>query len=349
VHPEQSPEPQRSHRKEGSVAVTVTTPRRPRRPARPSPPAADAPLFVGVDVSKARLDVCLGDGSPPLSAGNDRRGVAALVRRLRRRRVGLLALEATGGYERALLRGLLGAGVPVARVNPLRVRRFAQSRGTLAKTDRLDAAVLADFARANAAALRPVRPAGENADMLRELTARRRQLVEQCTANRCQMEHATHKAVRDSVRRTVAHLQREVALVEAEIQRLIDADAALAGRQKKLLSVTGVGPRVSRVLVSELPELGLLDRRRIAALVGVAPFNDDSGARAGPRHIRGGRATVRAALYMTTLVAVRHDPVMRAHYQRLKAAGKPKKVALVACMRKKLNHLTSLLRDKEQS
>jgi transposase len=339
VHPEQSQEPQRSHRKEGSVAVKTAVSR----------VSAPAPLFVGVDVSKARLDVCLGDGSAPLPLPNDGRGVASLLRRLRRRPVGLLAVEATGGYERPLVRGLLGAGVPVARVNPLRVRRFAQSRGVLAKTDRADASVLSDFARANADALRPLAPAGENAGMLRELTARRRQLVEQCVANRCQREHATLKAVRDSVDRTVRHLRAEIESVEEEIQKLIDGDAALAARRKKLLSVKGVGPRVSAVLVSELPELGTLDRRRIAALVGVAPFNDDSGNRAGPRHIRGGRATVRAALYMATLVAVRHDPVMRDHYQRLRANGKPKKVALVACMRKKLNHLTSLLREKDQT
>ena len=316
--------------------------------ARPRPRRPPAPLFVGVDVSKGRLDVCLGDGSAPLPLPNDRRGVGALVRRLRRRPVALVALESTGGYERALVRALLRARVPVARVNPLRVRRFAQSRGVLAKADPLDASVLSDFARANADALRPLQPPGENAEMLRELTARRRQLVEQCVANRGQREHATLKAVRDSVDRTVKHLRGEIALLEAEIQRLIDADAALAARQKKLLSVKGVGRRVSAVLVSELPELGELDRRKIAALVGVAPFNDDSGGRSGPRHIRGGRGTVRAALYMATLVAARHDPVMRQHYQRLKAAGKPKKVALVACMRKKLNHLTSLLKDKEQ-
>jgi transposase len=306
-------------------------------------------MFVGVDVSKARLDVRLSDEPRPLSVPNTPRGVGALLRRLRRRPVRLLALEATGGYERGLLDGLLQAGVPVARVNPLRVRRFAQSRGVLAKTDRADAAVLADFARANADALRPMRPPGKNARMLQELTARRRQLVEQCVANRNQLEHATCRCVRDSVGRTVKHLRDEIALVEAEVQRLIDADAALAARQRELLSVKGVGPRVSRVLVSELPELGLLDRRRIAALVGVAPFNDDSGARSGARHIRGGRGTVRAALYMATLVAVRHDPVMRAHYEHLRSRGKPKKVALVACMRKKLNHLTSLLRTKEQS
>jgi transposase len=219
----------------------------------------------------------------------------------------------------------------------------------LAKTDRIDAAVLADFGHKHADALRPLAAPGDNAAVLlmlrdlRELVARRRQLVDQCVANRCQREHATLPAVRRSVDRTVKHLSAEVKAVEAEVQRLIDADAGLAARQKALLAVPGIGPRVSRVLVSELPELGGLDRRRIAALVGVAPLNDDSGARAGARHIRGGRATVRAALYMATLVATRHDPVIRDHYRRLRAAGKPKKVALVACMRKRLNYLTSLL------
>ena len=317
-------------------------------PVPPVPPVPPAPVFVGVDVSKARLDVRLSDEPRPLSVPNTPRGVGSLLRRLRRRPVRLLALEATGGYERRLLDGLLGAGVPAVRVNPLRVRRFAQSRGVLAKTDRADASVLAEFARANADALRPMRRPGHNARMLQELTARRRQLVEQCVANRGQREHATAKSVRDSVDRTVRHLREEIESVEQEIQRLIDADPAPAERQKKLLSVKGVGPRVSAVLVSELPELGGLDRRKIAALVGVAPFNDDSGGRSGPRRIRGGRATVRAALYMATLVAVRHDPVMRGHYQHLRSRGKPKKVALVACMRKKLNHLTSLLSEKEQ-
>lgn len=184
--------------------------------------APAAPVFVGVDVSKSRLDVRLSDEPAPLSVPNDHRGVGSLVRRLSRRPVRLLALEATGGYERRLVEGLLGAGVPVARVNPLRVRRFAQSRGAGAKNDRLDAAVLAEFARANADALRPLRPAGENARMLQELAARRRQLVEQCVANRNQLEHATLGVVRDSVSRTVGHLREEIALVEAEIQRLID-------------------------------------------------------------------------------------------------------------------------------
>lgn len=322
-------------------------------PSSPSSPSASSstPLFVGADVSKRRLDLLVRDAAATAardarwSGCNDRRGVRRLLARLRGVNVGLVAVEATGGYERTLLHGLLRARLPVARVNPLHVRRFAQSRGILAKTDRIDAAVLADFARLNADRIRPMQPLDDNALMLRELTARRRQLTEQCVANRAQLEHATLPAVRQSIRRTVRHLQQEVLGIEEQIQRLIEQDPKLAERQRKLLTVAGIGRRVSRILVSELPELGQLDRRKIAALVGVAPFNDDSGTRGGRRHIQGGRATVRAALYMATLVATRHDPVIRAHYEHLKANGKPKKVALVACMRKRLNHLTALLKE----
>ena len=336
-----------------------------------------APLFVGVDVSKDRLDLLLISGrrdadhggacgahrvhgaadgrraaadgrrrGTPLQVSNDRCGVRSLLTRLldQPQRPALVVVEATGGYERPLVHALLAAGLPVARVNPLHVRRFAQSRGVLAKTDAVDAAVLADFARLNADRLRPLRPCGDNAGMLRELVARRRQLVEQCVANQSQLEHATLAAVRQSVDRTIKHLRQEIAAIETQIQQVIDADEHLAARQRTLSTVPGVGPRVSRVLVSELPELGELDRRQIAALVGVAPFNDDSGSHRGRRHIRGGRGTVRAALYMATLVATRHDPVIKAYYQHLQANGKPKKVALVACMRKRLNYFTSLLR-----
>jgi transposase len=305
-----------------------------------------APLFAGADVSKYCLDLHRSDGRKPLSVANDRDGVRRLIGQLRGSALSLIAVEATGGYERRLLHGLLDAGLPVIRVNPLHVRRFAQSRGILAKTDRIDAAVLADFARLNADRLRPMQPISDNARMLHELTARRRQLLEQCVANQSQREHATLTSVRRSIDRTIQHLRREIDAVEAEIQAIIEKDTTLQCRQKKLLSVTGIGPRVSRILVSELPELGQLDRRKIAALVGVAPFNDDSGTHSGARHIRGGRATVRAALYMATLVAARNDPIIRAYYERLKANGKPKKVALVACLRKRLNYLTSLLSEK---
>jgi transposase len=304
------------------------------------------PFFAGADVSKSRLDLHRTDGQKPVSVPNDPKGVRRLIGKLQGTTLGLIAVEATGGYERQLLYGLLDAGLPVIRVNPLHVRRFAQSRGILAKTDRIDAAVLADFARLNADRLRPMQRIGDNARVLHELTARRRQLIEQCVANQSQREHATLVPVRQSIDRTIKHLREEIASVEVEIQAIIDQDEKLKSKQEKLLQVKGIGARVSRILVSELPELGELDRRKIAALVGVAPFNDDSGSHSGPRHIRGGRATVRAALYMATLVAARSDPVIREYYQRLKDNGKPKKVALVACMRKRLNYLTSLLTER---
>ena len=306
--------------------------------------------FLGIDVAKGSFDVSFDSGPSPVERfANERRAIGRLVRRLGAAVTPprLIALEATGGYENKLLHALLDAGLPVARLNPLRVRRFAQSRGVLAKTDAIDARVIADFARHNVDQLSPMRPVSETARMLRELTTRRRQLVEQTVATKGQREHVTLPALRRSVDRTVKHLCGEIAEVERLIQGLIDGDADLKARQAKLLAVKGIGPRVSRVLVSEMPELGRIDKRKAAALVGVAPFNDDSGTHAGRRHIQGGRATVRAALYMATLVATRHDPVVKARYQHLKARGKPKKVALVACMRTMVNYLTSVLAEKE--
>jgi transposase len=311
--------------------------------------------FLGIDVAKASFDLSFNDASaddPVVQrVPNQPAAIGRLVRRLRAAPTPprLIALEATGGYERALLHALADAGLPVVRVNPLRVRRFAQSRGMLAKTDAIDARVIADFARLNADRLSPMKPVSETARMLRELTTRRRQLVEQVVANKSQREHATLPALRRSIDRTIKHCCAEIAEVERLIQGLIDADAELKARQAKLLAVRGIGPRVSRVLVSEMPELGRIDRRKAAALVGVAPFNDDSGNHVGRRTIRGGRACVRAALYMATLVAVRHDPVIKARYEHLKSRGKPKKVALVACMRTMVNYLTAVLADKENA
>lgn len=277
------------------------------------------------------------------SVANDAKGIKQLINCLGKLPPELIVLEATGGYESSVIHRLLDASLPVARVNPLRVRRFAQSRGILAKTDRLDARVLADFGRINADRLRCLQPVSDNARMLKELIARRRQLIQQANATKSQQEHVTVAAVRQSINRTIKHLCKEIEVVEAEIQRIIDSDAQLLARQRKLETVIGIGPRVSRILVSELPELGQVEGRTIAALVGVAPYADDSGDRTGPRHIRGGRSAVRAALYMATLVAARYDPVIKARYEHLKSNGKPKKVALVACMRKRLNYLTSIL------
>jgi len=311
-----------------------------------------SPTYIGADVSKRTLDVVGLDAHHPAGAANkgsvasfanDADGVASLVRRMVKASPTLVVVESTGGYERQLVDGLLKAGVPVARADPLRVRRFAQSRGVLAKTDAIDAAILAQYAQRNADMLRPLAALSDTAVMLKELTTRRRQLVEQSVRTKNQREHVTTASVRESIDRSVKHLCEEIKAVEVEIQQLIDADEALKDRQSKLMAVSGVGPRVARVLVSELPELGLLDRKRIASLVGVAPFADQSGPRDNDRHIKGGRPTVRAALYMATLVATRHDPVIKAYYEHLKSNGKPKKVALVACMRKRLIHLNAIL------
>ena len=315
-----------------------------------SAPAA-APAYLGIDVSKARLDVHFSDGRPdaPRSLDNQPAAVRRFVAELAKAPpLALVALEATGGYEDRVLLALLDAGIPVVRINPLRVRRFAQSRGQEAKNDRLDAQLLADFARCNADRLRPMDKPSDTARMLKQLVARRRQLVEHCTANKAQLEHVTVPAVKKSIRDTLRHVQGQIATIEAAIQEQIDADPQLKARQDVLLGVPGVGPAVSRVLITELPELGHLDRRPLAALVGVAPFEDQSGTINKERHIRGGRPTVRAALYMATLVATRRDPVIKAHYEHLKSRGKPKKVALVACMRKRLNYMTSLLSKKKE-
>ncbi len=330
-----------------TFAPAITSPTSLTSPPSLASPAS--PTFLGIDVSKASLDVHFSDGRAALGK-LDNRGVSIkrFVAQLSKNPPVLAALEATGGYENAVLHALLDAGVSVVRVNPLRVRRFAQSRGQQAKNDALDARVLADFARVNVDRLRPMARLSDTARMLKELVARRRQLVEQCTANKSQLEHAGFPQVRKSIRATLRHLQGQIAAVEALIQEQIDQDADLRRRQEILLTVKGVGLAVSRVLVSELPELGNLDRRQIAALVGVAPFDEQSGTVNKERHIRGGRATVRAALYMATLVATRRDPVIKAYYQHLKGRGKPKKVALVACMRKRLNYLTSLLSKKSE-
>jgi transposase len=277
---------------------------------------------------------------------NDPAGVAALVGRLAALPVRLVVVEATGGYEDPLLYALAAAGVPVARVNPRQVRDFAKAQNRHAKTDPLDARLLADYAAKMAP--RPVAADDTIRAVLQELVARRRQLVDQCVALRNQREHAALAFTRASIDRSVKQVRAEIKAVEAELQRQIDGVPAVKARQDALQAVVGVGPAVGRVLVAELPELGTLGRRQLAALVGVAPFADDSGGRRGHRSIRGGRHTVRAALYMAALVGIRRNPVVRAHYEQMVARGKVKKVALVACMHKLLNHLAAVVREADR-
>jgi transposase len=308
----------------------------------PPPPPPPPPVTVGIDVAKARLDVAVRPGGAPWQAPNDEAGVAALVARLAPLAPTLVVLEATGGLERLAAAALAAAGLPVAVVNPRQVRDFAKAVGQLAKTDALDAALLARFGADVRPAPRPLPDAAQQA--LAALLARRRQVVTMLTAER-QRLGAAPPAVRARVQAHVRWLERELADVDDDLGRTLRASPAWRAKEDLLRSVPGVGPVVALTLLAELPELGALDRKRLAALVGVAPLNADSGTRRGKRLVWGGRGRVRAALYMAALVATRFNPVLRAFYQRLLAAGKAKKVALTACMRKLLLILNAMVQS----
>lgn len=301
----------------------------------------DSPA-VGIDVAKHHLDVHLLPHDQQRRFDNTLQGIQQLIAFIHNVKPARIVVESTGGYERQVLYTALAKGLPVAMVNPRPVRDFAKALGLLAKTDAIDARVLARFAQQVPTRL-TILPS-EQQKTLRELVTRRRQLVDQCTAQRNQREHVQSPIVQHSIDRTITHLQTEIASVEADIQSIIDDDAALKQRCDKLQQTPGIGPATARVLVTELPELGHAPRKAIAALVGVAPFNQDSGNQRGQRHIKGGRPTVRRAMYMATLVATRHNPIIKQHYQHLLSQGKAKKVALVACMRKLLIHLNTLMR-----
>ncbi len=298
------------------------------------------PCYIGIDVAKARLDVAVRPSGDRWHVGNDADGVAALVTRLHDLQPTLVVLEATGGYERPLTAALAGAGLPVAVVNPRQVRDFAKATGKLAKTDALDAQALAHFA---AAVQPPARPVAEaQAAALGAVLARRRQLVEMLTAERNRLGTAA-TAVGVRIAAHIAWLEEELDDVNRELGRIVAEDPAWRERDALLRGVPGVGPVLATTLLAELPELGALTRHEVAALAGVAPLNRDSGTRRGKRAVWGGRAHLRAALYMGTLAAARFNPVIKAFYDRLCAAGKPKKVALVACMRKLLTILNAML------
>lgn len=300
-------------------------------------------VFVGIDVSSQTLEVASSDEAKTWQVANDATGLEVLVSRMLACKPALTVLEATGGYEFEAACALQAAGLAVAVVNPRTARDFARAMGALAKTDALDARMLAAFARVlhqHPERERFVKPmADAELQRLQALVLRRRQLVQMITSERQRMRIA-HAAARPSIQRVIEFLQRELndsdTDVAAHVQRH-HAELAAA-----LASVPGVGATSVAVLLAELPELGKLDRRRVAALVGVAPLNRDSGQMRGQRSIWGGRADVRRTLYMATLTAVRHNPILKAHYERLQAAGKRKKVALVACMRKLLTMLNAI-------
>jgi transposase len=305
-------------------------------------------MFVGLDVAKAEVVVAVRPTGETWVAVNDDAGLRSLVRRLHERAPTLIVVEATGGYEVPCVAALVAAALPVVVVNPRQVRDFARATGQLAKTDRLDAAMLALFADRVRPAVRALPDLATRE--LEALLARRRQLLEMLVAERNRLGLALGRGqpqVKKSLTRHIAYLERALAIADTELGTLVRESPVWRERDDLLQSVPGIGPVVARTLLAELPELGQLDRRAIAKLVGVAPLNRDSGTWRGRRSIHGGRARVRAAVYMAALVATRRNPVIRAFYTRLVAAGKPKKLALVACMRKLLTILNTMLRTRQ--
>ena len=303
----------------------------------------DTAVFVGIDVSKEQLDVALRPSGEQWAVTHAERGITTLVRRLRRLTPTLVVLEATGGFELPLTGALAAAGLPVVVVNARQVRDFAKATGRLAKTDALDAAVLAQFAEAVRPPPRPLPDAATQA--LSALLTRRRQLLAMRTAEQNRVATAP-PAVRREIQAHLAWLTRRLATLDDDLGRTIRESPVWREKDDLLQSVPGVGPGLARTLLAGLPELGTLTHKQVAALVGVAPLNRDSGTWRGRRMVWGGRAPVRAALYMSALVATRCNPVIRTFYQRLCAAGKAKTVALTACMHKLLTILNAMVKHR---
>jgi transposase len=302
---------------------------------------AEPQCFVGIDVAKIQLDIALRPSGERWSVTNDDEGIAALLARLQALAPTLIVLEATGNFQRAVVAALAAARLPTVVVNPRQARDFAKATGQLAKTDVLDARALAHFAEAVRPTPRPL-PTGEEEE-LRAVLARRRQLIAMRTAEQNRLSRASAR-MRADLEAHIIWLNTRLASLDDDLDTMLRSSAVWQERATLYRSVPGIGPVCTRTLVCDLPELGTLSRQQIAALVGVAPFNRDSGTLRGHRTIWGGRAHVRATLYMSTLVAVRHNPVLRAFYERLCAAGKAKKVALIACMRKLLTILNAMVK-----
>ena len=298
---------------------------------------------VGIDVAKDSLDVCLLPTEQAFTVTNDPDGFRQLVGQLPAAGTCLVVIEATGGYQRRVVAALVAAGHTVAVVNPRQVRDFARGLGILAKTDRLDARVIARFGQH--AQPRPIEISSEKQAELQELVTRRRQLVELRTAEKNRLETATAKTVRKNIRHMLEQLDKQVGQLEDQIGKLLESDPELSSKAALLETVPGVGTVTITSLLVEVPELGRLNRQQIAALIGVAPFNRDSGKFHGRRAIWGGRAAVRSVLYMAALTARRCNPLIREFANRLEAAGKPFKVVLTACMRKLLVILNTMIKS----
>ena len=299
-------------------------------------------VYVGVDVSKAHLDVARHDDEEVWRVGNDEQGIDELVNRLVALGPELVVLEATGGFEVPAAAALAAREIPVVVANPRQARDFAKSAGRLAKTDTIDARGLALFAERVRPQVREL--PSEEARALGALVSRRRQIIDMITAEKNRLGFAL-KPVQKGIAKHIRWLERQLADVDSDLDSMIRNSPVWAAKRDLLQSVPGVGPNLSRILIAELPELGQLSHRQIAALVGVAPFARDSGVFRGKRMIWGGRAPVRTALFLSTWSAARWNPVIRLFHERLRANGKPPKVAQVACMRKLLTILNAMVRD----
>lgn len=297
---------------------------------------------VGIDVSKATLEVAIHGEAQTWTVDNSDQGLDGLIERLRTLRPDCIVLEATGGYQRLCTARLGSAGLPVSVINPKQVREFARAKGILAKTDRVDAKVLAHFAFAIEPEPRAL--PDEQAQLLDELVLRRRQIVTNLVREKNRLAGARALAVKKSLREAILLYEKLLKGIDQELDELISASPLWRERDDLLRTFKGVGPNSARAFIGELPELGQLGHKRIVALVGVAPFANDSGKRRGRRAISGGRASVRAMLYMVAITAIRANPVIKAFYQRLRSAGKAPKVAIVACMRKILIILNAMVR-----
>jgi transposase len=299
---------------------------------------------VGVDVSKSKLDVYLLERALLLSVPNDEQAIATLISRLARYRLERIVIEATGRLEHAFVTAAVAKGLPVVVVSPLKVRRFADAVGQLAKTDEIDARLIAQFA----ATLKPaVHPMGDaKTQIIKDLVVRRRQLTSLRTMEK-NRRPIMPESLKPSIDRMIETLDRELESLEQLIQDAVEQHAAWRHKRDLLTSMPGIGPSVASSLIGDLPELGALSRRQIAALTGVAPFNRDSGTFRGKRRIRGGRAHSRTALFLSAMVATRYNPDIKRFYERLLQAGKHKKVALTACIRKIVTALNAMLRDNK--
>ena len=303
-------------------------------------------IYVGIDVSKDRLDVHVRPSGEPFAVARNGEGLAELNESLSGLAITLVAVEATGGFETVVAASLAGAGLPVVIVNPAQVRAFAQALGKRAKSDPIDAEMIARFAEATKPQVRPL--PDEQTQALADLVARRRQIIQMMVAERQREKRTKIRRVQRSIQRVLAALEKALSELDQELHDTVRGSPAWREKEELLASVPGIGPIIARTLLAELPELGSLDRRQAAALAGLAPWTRQSGQWKGKSCIGAGRTSVRCALFVGALVAIRHNHTLRAFHQRLIAAGKPKMVAIIAVARKLLTILNAILRDKHQ-